>query len=77
MNSNMWEGFGGPVKMDQPELGDIDPTLAACCRREVSADEPRWARAAPSRVFPLHHTDLFLSYHRLNRIARDPCWNKR
>lgn len=43
MNSNMWEGLGGPVKMDQPELSDIDPTLAACCRREVSEDEPRWA----------------------------------
>lgn len=35
MSSNMMEGLGGPIHMDRPDLGEIDPTLAACCRREV------------------------------------------
>lgn len=35
MNSELWEGIGGPVRMDRANLGDIDPTLDACCRHEV------------------------------------------
>ena len=30
-----WEGLGGPVRMDPVNRGEIDPTLEACCRREV------------------------------------------
>lgn len=35
MGSELWEGIGGPIRMDGASLGDIDPTLDACCRREV------------------------------------------
>ena len=31
-----WEGLGGPVRMDNVNLDGIDPTLDACCQREVS-----------------------------------------
>lgn len=30
-----WEGLGGPLDVDKPNLEGIDPTLDACCRREV------------------------------------------
>jgi hypothetical protein len=30
------EGIGGPVDMDPYSLNGIDPTLDACCQREVS-----------------------------------------
>jgi hypothetical protein len=32
----MMEGIGGPVDMDPYSLKGIDPTLDACCQREVS-----------------------------------------
>jgi hypothetical protein len=35
MSSELWEGVGGPVRMDEANLNGIDPTLDACCRREV------------------------------------------
>lgn len=31
----MFEGYGGPVRMDKADLSSIDPTLDACCHREV------------------------------------------
>ena len=31
-----WEGIGGPIRMDHASMEGIDPTLDACCRREVS-----------------------------------------
>ena len=39
----MMEGLGGPVRMDQYNLAGIDPTLDACCQREVSCRGPRQA----------------------------------
>ena len=30
------EGLGGPVRMDEYNFDGIDPTLDACCQREVS-----------------------------------------
>ena len=41
MNNNLWEGLGGPVHMDNPDFGEIDPTLEACCRREVESNRQR------------------------------------
>lgn len=38
MNNELWEGIGCPVRMDRANLGDIDPTLDACCRREVRVE---------------------------------------
>ena len=38
MNNELWEGIGGPVRMDRANLGDIDPTLDACYRREVRVE---------------------------------------
>jgi hypothetical protein len=35
MSRELWEGVGGPVRMDEANLNGIDPTLDACCRREV------------------------------------------
>jgi hypothetical protein len=32
----MMEGLGGPVQMDSYNFDGIDPTLDACCEREVS-----------------------------------------
>jgi len=29
-----WEGLGGPIRVDRPNLADIDPALDECCRRE-------------------------------------------
>lgn len=29
-----WEGLGGPVRVDRPNLDNIDPALDECCRRE-------------------------------------------
>lgn len=29
------EGLGGPIRMDEVQYGGIDPTLDACCQREV------------------------------------------
>ena len=31
----MFEGYGGPIRMDQADLSGIDPTLESCCQREV------------------------------------------
>lgn len=28
------EGLGGPIRVDRPDLGSIDPTLDACCQRD-------------------------------------------
>lgn len=35
-STKMFEGYGGPIQMNQTDLSKIDPTLAACCQREVS-----------------------------------------
>ena len=29
------EGLGGPIRMDEVRYDGIDPTLDACCQREV------------------------------------------
>lgn len=42
MSNNMLEGLGGPVPMDKLDFGETDPTLAACCRREVRAQCGTW-----------------------------------
>jgi hypothetical protein len=34
----MWEGLGGPIRMDRPDLHNIDPTLDMCCQREVESN---------------------------------------
>lgn len=34
--SNAWEGFGGPVSLEEVHQHGIDPGLEDCCRREVS-----------------------------------------
>ena len=31
----MFEGYGGPVNVNRADLSGIDPTLEACCQREV------------------------------------------
>mmetsp|Transcript_26114 Transcript_26114/g.39516 ORF Transcript_26114/g.39516 Transcript_26114/m.39516 type:complete len:405 (-) Transcript_26114:44-1258(-) len=38
MNSNGWEGYGGPVRLDKYHLDGIDPSLDDCCRREVESN---------------------------------------
>jgi hypothetical protein len=59
MSSNMWEGLGGPVRMDQPDLSGIDPTLDSCCRREVSSYDDD---GAPTCIFyTMQHFLIFLS----------------
>lgn len=37
----MWEGLGGPVRMEHSDLGEIDPTLDSCCRREIESNRKR------------------------------------
>ena len=32
---SMFEGYGGPVNVNRTDLSGIDPTLEACCQREV------------------------------------------
>jgi hypothetical protein len=34
-SSKMWEGYGGPIRLDDYHLDGIDPALDDCCRREV------------------------------------------
>lgn len=34
----MLEGIGGPIKVNHPDLSDIDPTLDDCCRREAESN---------------------------------------
>jgi len=34
-NQIMFEGYGGPVRIDQTDISGIDPTLDACCQREI------------------------------------------
>lgn len=34
LEEGAWEGIGGPIRPDRPNLEDIDPTLDSCCRRE-------------------------------------------
>lgn len=40
-SNHMLEGLGGPIQIDQQNFGEIDPTLAACCRREVESNRKR------------------------------------
>jgi len=42
-----WEGLGGPTRMDEYSFDGIDPTLDACCQREVR----RRKECAPSHFF--------------------------
>jgi len=72
MSNNMWEGLGGPVHMDQPDFGEIDPTLDACCRREVRAVFWLCVYVCIQRSKLTQST----SHIRWNRIARDQCWNR-
>ena len=33
--NSMFEGYGGPINMNKYDITGIDPTLAACCQKEV------------------------------------------
>jgi len=45
----MFEGYGGPVRMDQPNMNGIDPTLDSCCQREVEGNRSKAALDATLR----------------------------
>jgi hypothetical protein len=66
MSRELWEGVGGPVRMDETNLNGIDPTLDACCRREVR-------RSLHEKVCDIHNdSPCFLTLvYRLNPIASD------
>lgn len=36
----MFDGIGGSIQRVRPNLGSIDPTLDACCQREVRRTRP-------------------------------------
>ena len=36
--ANRLEGLGGPVHVNRPDFGDIDPTLESCCQREIETN---------------------------------------
>ena len=43
--NGMMEGLGGPVRMDQYNSNGIDPTLDACCQRDVRIPREKfWSR---------------------------------
>lgn len=44
------EGLGGPISMDPYRLDGIDPTLDACCQREV-----RKMTVVVRTLFPVMH----------------------
>ena len=56
MSNTMWEGLGGPVRMDQADLGEIDPTLESCCRREVRVHGAPHVLHCMSRRFLTPHS---------------------
>jgi hypothetical protein len=68
----MMEGIGGPVDMDPYSLKGIDPTLDACCQREVS-------QSSGCLLFQLDSFSILTMFvvaviTRLNLIANTTPW---
>jgi hypothetical protein len=57
-----WEGLGGPISVDLPNLADIDPTLDSCCRREEETNR----RGSVLRK-ALQRNDIVAERERLHR----------
>lgn len=63
----MLEGIGGPIKITQADVSGIDPTLDACCQREVEGNRKRSALEATLR----RHDRIALAERRRQYLRND------
>eukprot|EP00980_Cylindrotheca_fusiformis_P027488 scaffold20690_cov113-Cylindrotheca_fusiformis.AAC.2 len=67
-SKGIWEGIGGPVKMDPYTLSGIDPTLEACCKEELESNRKY---NAFERTLRRHDVVAMAERRRRNLISTD------
>jgi len=68
--SSMFEGYGGPVNVDKTDLSGIDPTLDACCQREIESNRKQNSVEAALR----RHDRIRLAERRRLNVAKNLSW---
>jgi hypothetical protein len=64
---SMFEGYGGPVSVNRTDASGIDPTLDACCQREIESNRKQSALELTLR----RHDRIALAERRRRNILTD------